>query len=727
MEKKMDWKSFRENKLNLTQTQFAELIGEEQSQISRWEKSGDMPIRAVMKICQQTGLDFNTLFEWEKPELEALNVKNSWSNMDFTKHSLTDYIETKLREMDAPRKYRKKYIDDIQVIINNIRKPKLAIVGRSDAGKSTMINALLGAEKMPADWTPTTSIAVYIKHISDKPSFIEEETWVFASDIEDEAYWDERKLNDEEYCRKWKIGEGSIDVLRSYGIRDGENYSKNAGSAVVFLDAPILQNCDIIDLPGFGTGIEKDDDIALKGTKKADVIIYLSQANSFMQYEDMNYLRLNIKELPVWEKSSENELEPLSNLFIVASQANSVHCGNREELRTIITKNCDRLIRTLPDHYWDDREAISGYHYSEHGKEELQKRFFTYSTDIPELRASFNEALRSVIETLPKIAEGRIKKAISEYVNAQKPNLKNEIQTFEELLTDREKYVNLLSDINSNEFERVRVNNEKKQKIRNEILELKEESINEYSKFFLRTVNVDTIVSLIEERKIKNKHRDIEEFAGWLQEYLTENCELILKEKSSRLESVVKEYVDSFINSISVSYSKQNLNVDFDAKWFFAEAIAKGSVLGGVGSFVWGIGAALFQAATLAGITTVGFSTAIVSTVGFGPIGIAVGAALFVALKLINVTVKGWQKSVAKKFVKSIDEKDVAGMFRKEIENYWDNTEEEFNEAAKSVDEKWEQYVEGLKETVNNYDVEAIKKSIGDLRNIESFFENIPL
>lgn len=184
---------------------------------------------------------------------------------------------------------------------------------------------------MPTSWTPTTSIAVYIKHISDRPAFIKEYALVFNNHLGSENMWNERQLYDEQYCRSWKIAAGGVEILRSFGTRQGENYDKEAGAAVIFLDAPVLKTCDIVDLPGFGTETESDDNITFAATQKSDVIIYLSQANGFMKIEDITYLKRNINELPVWENKSSNALSPLSNLFIVASHAHTVkHSTGRD-------------------------------------------------------------------------------------------------------------------------------------------------------------------------------------------------------------------------------------------------------------------------------------------------------------------------------------------------------------------------------------------------------------
>lgn len=57
-----------------------------------------------------------------------------------------------------------------------------------------------------------------------------------------------------------------------------------------------------------------------------------------MRIEDITYLKENVRNLPVWEKKGENELKPLSNLFVVASQAHTVGNGNTDELLNILKR-----------------------------------------------------------------------------------------------------------------------------------------------------------------------------------------------------------------------------------------------------------------------------------------------------------------------------------------------------------------------------------------------------
>lgn len=688
----MDLKSFREDKLKITQSAFAELIGVEQSSISRWEKNpNSITLPVVQKILEKTGVSYEELTGWKKPIPKHLDVNNTWEKANFTKCTLSDYISTALGDKNLPDEYKKAYVEDLNnVITANLVKPKVAIVGRSDTGKSTLINALLGTDKMPTSWTPTTSIAVYIKHVADKPAFIEEDAWVFANQVGAECLWDERKLNDESYCRSWKIAAGGVEILHSFGTRQGENYNKEAGSAVVFIDAPVLKTCDIVDLPGFGTETESDDDITFATAQKADVVLYLSQANGFMRIEDITYLKRNISELPTWEKKGENSLKPLSNLFVIASQAHTVNSGNRVQLEKILDVGCANLIKTLPNEYWANRKKLSGYDYADNGFKELRSRFFAYTIDIPDICSPFNNALTEILESLPAIKNERTKAFVKSYVELRKPNLINELHKYEGIVRERDKYVTLLSEIEKNELSRTQDNDKRKKGVRDEIARLSSESIDEFSEYMAATINTDALVRLMKDRGIKNTKGDIEVFWSYLQSMIQERCETILAEKSEILSEKTKEYITSYAKNISYPFENNSIDVDFDAGWAFASAI-----LTGVARFL------------------------------FGSIGIVIG--LLIAGGLGLVFGGGWEKSVAKKIVAHFDENDFSEKFRDRIRQYWQQTEEAFDKAAAELENEWDTYVRNLRDTVNGYDIQEIQHRIASLNYLSDFFKNIPL
>ncbi|UTY34099.1 dynamin family protein [Treponema putidum] len=718
----MDLKSFREDKLKITQSAFAELIDVEQSNISRWEKDpSSMQFQVIQRILEKTGATYEELTGWKKPIPKPLDVKNTWKNMKLTNNSFSEILE----EMHIPDEYRKSYIEDLQCgIAANLVKPKVAVVGRSDTGKSALINALLGTDKMPTAWTPTTSVAVYIKHISDKPSFIEEDVWVFANQSETEHLWDERKLPDEVYCRSWKIGAGGIEILRSFGTRQGENYEKGACSAVVFIDAPILKTCDIVDLPGFGTETENDDNITFAAAQRADVVLYLSQANGFMRIEDIIYLKRNISELPIWEKKDENPLQPLSNLFVIASQAHTVSNGNKVQLKEILDAGCTNLLKTLPDEYWTNREKVSGYTYADNGFNELRSRFFAYTVDIPDICSPFNAALAEVLESLPIIIDERTKSFVRDYVEARKAAIINKIQQYKGIIDDHEKYAMLLTAIEENELPRMQDNSNHKKDIQQEIVRLSSESIKEFSKYIAETINIDALVRLMEKKGVKNKKADIELFGSTLQSMIQEQCETILAEKKDVLAEKIKKYVTFYEQSIGQLFENNSIIVDFDTERTFASALSFG-ILGGLGTFLARstFSRLLFTCASFSVVSSLVYT--VVTTSIFGPIGLLVEFLITGGLSLVNLFGGGWKKAVARKIVAIFEKEELSQKFSSSIEQYWKQTQTAIEQAIAKLDTEWDTYVKNLRNIVNEDDIKEIESKINTLNYLSDCFDKI--
>ena len=715
----MDFKSLREDKLKLSKEDMADMLGVDVSKIQEWEANNDIPFSKIQIISKETGMDFNKLLEYEKPQQEKFNPRDIWDEkVNYTKNIIYDYIQKALNKNDISEEHKSKYITDLQISLEKItRKPTISIVGRSDAGKSTLINSLLGMEKMPVSWTPTTSIAVYIKHIKDRPNFIKEDAWIFADSIDGKKLWDVNKLNDEDYCKKWKVAQGDISILKSFGTRQGELYYKNAGSAVVFLDSPALLNCDIVDLPGFGTETESDTTIMEQATEKTDILIYLSQANGFMRIEDITYLKENIRNLPVYEKKGENDIQPLSNLFIVASQANAVDHGNRKELGTILKKGYENFCKTLSADYWKDKEKISGY--DDYSKI-LESRFFTYTTDIPDLCKRFNDKLKEFVELFPTIINREIKLNLKNYIKIKKCNLEAELKRYKSLIIEREKYSKLLEQIKVNEIRRAADNDEEIGKIRSLIFKLKRESNEEFVNYFSENINIDSIIKKLKIDNIKNNQEDIGFFVSKLQDEVGDKCRSILQNKSDILSEYTKKYIEHFKKSISYNFDELKIDTDFDVKNVLISKLSSDDLVRSFYNFLFGIIEPFFG-----GNKHIRFiATNILKSQNNITMLYCITSLRLLINNLFN---EGWQKDFSEKLINSYGENNVLQEYLNGIEKYWDTTDEAFIKAADELNKKWIEYVNSLEETVKNYNLDELKNNIISIKNIKSFFENIPL
>lgn len=686
----MDFKELRVNKLKLSVEEFAKEYEVSIEKVEEWDLTNEVTFSIIEKIMKKTSMSFEEITNYKKPKIEAIQLDNTWENLKFTYKNYLEYIN-KIPNEAILKEYWNKYIKDLKNgIEKKLKKPIISFIGRSDTGKSTLINSLIGIEKMPTSWTPTTSIAVYVKHIEDKPKFIKEDVWIFSDSLNGKNFWDISKLYDEEYCKRWKIASGEIEILKKFGIRQNGNVLSHVGSAIVFIDAPILLNCDILDLPGYGTEMESDDRIAFEAINKTDILIYLSQANGFMRIEDITYLKENIRCLSVWENKKNNNLKPFSNLFIVASQAHTVANGNKKELKNILLKGSENFTKVLSNDYWKRRSEISGYNY---GINELNTRFFTYTTDIPELCQNFINELKETIELFPKVVEAEIENFISNYIMSRKTILEIEIKSYKEMIESKNKYEGLLKEIEKNKLQKIKEDSDNKKLLREKIKKLTLDSLNEYNDYYSSILNVDNITVKIKEKKIKKKKEDIDFFISKFQDEIHQKCLSILEKNLSEFVEIAKKYVKKYKENINVSFEKFAIENIFEDDYIYTKFLRIGAM--GV------LDTAIF----------------------LGPIGMTISLIIAGILGIISFFGGNWEKIVAKKIVKVYEENDCISKYKNIIKSYWGNIETIVDKEIDEIEKEWNNYVELLKINIDNFNKNNIDNNINTLKNIQKIFE----
>lgn len=730
----LNLKDFRENKLKVTQTQLAELVGESQDTISRYENNPErIPLDFASRLAQKAGVTLDQLTNYEKPQIEGIKTEPTWSAADFIKKTLVDYISNSRPDV-SEEKYNN-LIDDLRrTVFNAVKKPKVAIVGRSDVGKSALINTIIGQEKMPTSWSPTTSIIVYLKHIMDKPDFIDSDVWIFKASTNNQG-WDDTRLHDKDYCLEWKLASGDIGTLKTYGTRQGNRSHKpneEAGAAVVFIDSDILRNCDILDLPGYGTGDRAEDDNLTQGaSQRADILVYMSIANGFMRGEDINYLRQWIRTFNLMESDNRN-MESLSNLFIVASQAHVIHSGNRQELSNILDLACERFVGNLSDNFW---ETSIGRQLTPNN---LRSRFFTFSIDIGNLRSDFEESFKNIVEEIPRQIKDKALNLVKQYAADAKVDICKEIVEYTNMLEQKEKYELLLSEIERNEPQREVENKAERAQIGKEIGSFHTGSLSEFANTYNDLISVDSIVSIIKRKDYKKKRDDVELLSSYLSSSLEEGLQKILERKSEQLTKVIEKYISNYERGISkTSLTDLKLaGVTFNAKRAFASGLAGLATFGGLAfwaSTLGNLGAYILVAKGVSllaalGIHVGGTAAAIsaISAIG-GPVTLGIALAVLAAIAVFAVFSGSWEKSLAKKLVKAYDEQNALSKYSDTITTFWRDTQVAFDASADNMEKEWKSYIRNLQDMIDNYDADNIRSRIVTAENVKDFFTNIPL
>lgn len=721
-----DLKNFRSKHLNcMSQEEFAKQVGISQDKVSRMESDpSQVSLEVLIKIATHFGMSLDELINLPKPIMQALSVDYTWSSAEFIRRTLLDYIS----KSEVSDSYEKDIHELEALVEKTIRKPKVAFIGRSDVGKSTMINTLLGTARMPAYWTPATAIAVYIKHTNDRPAYMDDDVWVFQSDAAANETWDDTRLGDEEYCRSLKLSSGNYDLLNTYGTRKGEHFAESkATAAVVFIDSSLLLDCDIVDLPGYGTGDRLEDDaLSLREKSKADVLVYMSIANGFMRSEDISYVKDAIPSLADIQSCGEADIKPLANLFIVASQAHVIDHGNQAELKNILSAGCERFEKSLTDGFWDERRK----------PDSLLDRFYTYTSNSPVLRERFEKDFSRLIEALPQVVEQKAKDIIAEWAASKDTDLQNVISGYQQLLDDRKRCEEALKEYDRNEPKRHAAFQKARQKVVEGIAKYKRESKDEVADYYSDTITVDHLVSLMEQRDVKKKKDDLQVFSTYVSGLLQDKTNAVLKKKSKQLTADIDEFLNLFEVSAAISVDSVSFKIaPFSKEQAFAAGLTGVATYGALA--IWAascgnLGGYILVAKGVSLLSALGISVggtaaaaSAVASIG-GPVVLGIALALIAAISVFAIFSGGWRKSVAKKFVESCRNERVLDKLQSNINTYWNDTQTAFNASADSLDTEWKKHIEDLREQLRSYDVDAIIKARDEAEKMRNFLQNIP-
>ena len=728
-EKNFDLKDFRENYLKLTQSELAELMGIRQDRVSRLEKNLEIitpsELRELAKI---SGISMEKILDYEREIPKKLKFENKWYELQNIKKNIVENIKNfDLNENIEYSEYKNKLTEFRKNIEKIIRKPRVVFSGQSNSGKSTMINSLIGYEKMPIDWIPTTSIVVYVKDILDRPNYIEEELWIFKKEKEEE--WDDTRLYDEKYCREWKIAGGSAELLKQYGTRKGNEYNDEIGSAVLFVDSPILKNCDILDVPGLVAGIESDNKAADKSKAKADILIYLSQASSFLRSpEDTNFLKDAIDTLQPLIKTHGIGLTSMSNLFIVATHADNIKPITK--VKETFEEGFERFLNTLEKNFWkkysdDSQKSLS--------KEDLKKRFFSYSINNEYLREKFEKELKNTIESIPLLLETEIFKALKEYIEIDVKYVNVEIERYNNLLNENKKTEKLVNEIEKNEFKRKSKFQKNNKKVEDNIYELKIETKEIFKKKFYEILTEEYIVKAIDEKKYKNNKKDIEQLMVYINSEVKDALEESLKITTEKLKGIMDNYLSEIQKSFDFKDFSDTINVEFDYKSAFFAGLSGLGVFGGLSFWAAALGnlggyilvAKGVSVLSALGISISGGTAAAISFVASigGPVILAIAMSLLTVAAVFGIANGNWKKRIAKTIMKQFKE-NYYSEYTNFIDQFWNNTMKEFNEAKNSLEIGWKNYLEKVRKQLS-IDPKVLSKYLKEVQKMKQFFSNI--
>lgn len=709
-----------------TKEEFAGNVGIDLNTLEEFITGNKKPTAEILgNIADYTGLTIEQIQMGTRSVAGiTFNVDDTWAPSREAKENLDQYITEGLEKFDDT--VVRGEIEHFRKCLRNWKKPRISIAGQSDTGKSTLINSLIGAERMPAKYTPTTSIIVYIKHIKDKPSFIKDDVWIFGKN--GSSLWDDSKLNDEEYCKKFYITGGDYSLLTTYGTHQETDdlNSIAAYSAVTFIDSKLLEDCDLIDLPGFAA---TDEDEALQNFSAketmSDILIYMSRANGFLQDRDLDYLTLCMDSLRPIE-SQENGIEKLENLFIVAAQSGTINGGNVSDLNGIMDTQCKKLCKVLSYSSSSSensvvsllprRTNVTGMVYS---MDDLRNRFFTYEKNMPRLCKKFIASFTGLIEKLPVVIHKVFCDDLNQLALSSESKIKSRIDEYTKMMEEKEKYVKLAKELREKEPGRIVEQSYKNDEMMKTIDRLSTSSAQEVQKQYDLFMNESNLLEEIEKIGTKNKKQDKEDFVSAVGRIMAEKIQKIMDIKTEEYTRALEKYLAEYHSTLNSYDENEATKVDFDTTNVFALGLSALGVFGASATWL-----ATSFTATIAvlfpELATLGIFATFAGVVAIGIGGIiALGIAIFKAVT--------WKSDLAKSIVKSYETEGYIEKIIEKVEEYWKDTKVGVKAGAEKIEEEWQSKISEYEALADEKKLEEIAKRIANANGGLDFFTKMPL
>lgn len=574
----------------------------------------------------------------------------------------------------------KRYDDFADITLRNVRKPVVCAFGKSDTGKSTLINYLFNEKVARADYNPVTSAIVYYHHTDEMPEYLrKKECNAFVFGLKNGRRKRGSFSHDDIFdpkAAKYLIAYDSFDIIMDrFSTRDGDNY-RNKDYRVfeidVFLDNKVLHEMTFIDTPGFESD-DKKDDIGLKlANKDIDVVFYLSIADGFMRPDDFLHLRNRL--------ISRNSAE---GVFVLATHAQSIKEGP-SKLTDILDGGCKRFFDNCTEQFREEN-GLSKY-------DELRKHFYAFDTGnkryCSELNKAFSVFISDTIRNKSKNAKEQIAAECSR-LNSYYLERKSKIS----VSTDFQK--------KSKESEEKFLNERKSElkyyraELKRHIGEYKAESIREFDLKYENIMQKHQLVELMNKRKTKNNKNEIQTFADYLSQLIADEFNRIVSEKSElfteEVNRAIDKYKESWTNDVAFDVLKTRFDW-FDFKAVFASGLTGTGMMGAL--TVWaGITAAgsnlgayilvakIASALSISSVSAVQF----VSALG-GPIVFAATLAITSALAMFGIFSSNWKSRTAGEIIKHFKKNKTREHYVEHIEKYWNSTIEQLDSCLDSLE-----------------------------------------
>jgi len=684
--------------------------------------------KVLMKLCPLFGVDMQTLLEDD--EALAIDLGSPYKDLLRKTNLLTTYVA------NIPPINNNKLKTLAKGVINEIalvaKKPNLGVFGRSDAGKSHLINYLIGESKLPVQLQPTTSTITILRHLEDRPKWLKDEVVIFGESV------DMSRLDDQKYCldksRLYK--QGDINLLSTDCIHDHElGKTTKAFSCVVYLDANILRACNIIDVPGFANtdaakGQHSDTEKAHTVLSLVDILIYMSPVTGCFDQTDMPLLRPIFSQI-VAPEAIDSNLPVFSNLFFVVSQAANIYSESAlENVKNTVT---NRIYRHSTNDNGEGLLDVRGDNIGQKiTKEALRKRWFSFWTEIPERREPLIAALSDYLRnTLPELIYSHTKKEVKLTQEKSETAIQTAIEMDEKEI---EGYLQLLKDyefILSPEqiYKRFKEIENTKLSLQNMVKDTKQKTISNIKAKMNAILTEEELASIIS--KAYDDKKEAQEYApSLIFERLQSAVENIFKDEVSDVEKRVSDKLEKCNMTLNKIDGIGQVEIAFDTKGAFVGTTTGLATVGALSVYASTMGALGGYAVAAQGVgwlssLGIGFGwssgtsgiMSIIAAVG-GPQVIATAIAVGLAALGWLFFGKSWQKRLAQNILKEFEKEKVVKKILDGIESKFTGLKKTIDKGCDNLEETYHLYLNDIRDKSAEPE-QAKKKIISDIKHLK--------
>lgn len=700
----------------ITQADMAAHLGVSQSQVSRYEQDPDnVPAGQVRKWHQICG---------EMAGANGLAIEDPRAELRGRIKLMTDYAAVEPQPGAVAVENIPFNAANFLASVNiAAKKPRIGVFGQFDAGKSRMINVLLGGNRMPTSYQPATSVVCLLRHMNDKPAWQAEDVWLMGKGFNLDMAGDQ---ND---CLEHKMFAGGYESLSQYGTHTGAGKEYKAFAAVVYVDSPLLLAADLVDLPGYGHS-DDDKDRAEMAQKMVDVLIYASQATGFLDQNDLTYLSVLMRNLPVF-KDSNGGIAPLRNMFIVATHAH--HIAQPGDLKAILDAAALRSFQHL-DNAVEDRALQAGAPITQR---DFRSRLFTFSADDSSIREAFEQDVKALlVDVLPANALHQLNKHVLLAKSEATASCDRWITGLQAALDEREKAQAEITAIKKEEPNRLRKKKAHQQKINGLIDNFASESDTLIATTFAEHTNVLAI-----ETMIKNRYEKKKEAQQLAASHLVDSLQKLINDGVTAKANELGEAIEVFLDGYGPAIDKASLQAggwDFNARVAFMSAI---SGLGTIGALAaWAsiaaagsnLGAYILVGQVVGWLSSIGIGLGsasgvmtFVSAIG-GPITLGIAAAFGVFLAIFSLFGDSWQTKLAKKIHEGLVKECAEKKMCEGVAKYWADTKSAFEIAVSKTEEAYQDKLNSLYVLAFTTERAEIEAELKFAKEARDFFAGMP-